>query len=71
MFLDFFDITELISAVYDQHNHEQLGWREVYSITTNTAKWHENPDYDYKTADLGFMDIIYLIKTVYDGAEII
>lgn len=67
--VDFFDIIQLISVVYDG-DESMLDWRQKYSVTTNTKEWFdkkdENPEYDYKTAYLGFADIIYLIKTVYD-----
>lgn len=66
--VDFFDITSLISVVYEMSEEEleEFDWRKTRAIAANTEEYTTDENYDITTAELGFMDIIYLIKTVYD-----
>lgn len=63
--VDFFDIAKLISSVYDE-GQANVDWRQKESITSITSNYTTNEDYDIKTAEIGFIDIIYLIKHIYD-----
>lgn len=63
--VDFFDITQLITAVYETDT-ETIGWRNKEAITTNTKEYTSDENYNHRTAELGFTDIIYLIKEVYE-----
>lgn len=62
--VDFFDITSLITAVYETET-ETLGWRNREAVTTNTKEYTSDENYNHRTAELGFTDIIYLIKEIY------